>query len=132
MLCLITDPAIQLENFTENKRKLILSQYGDMRINAAYELKNIWFSLEDKKEFFIRPEIINSSLKLGLIPIKEINEAMIAIYFDMINFEYQINKEQGIAFNQLSTPKYFIQNLDELMINGLGHADFRDTFEKLY
>ena len=103
-----------------------------MRINAAYEIKKMWFGLSEKKECLIRPEIINSALKLGLIPIREINEAMIAIYFDMINFEYLINKDQvNISFKQLTTPKYLIQNLDELIINGLGHSDFRDSFEKL-
>ena len=44
-----------------------------MRIQGAFEIKNMWYSLGDNKQHFI-PNILDLFLKVGLIPIKQIND----------------------------------------------------------
>ncbi|CAF1021225.1 unnamed protein product, partial [Didymodactylos carnosus] len=42
---LITQPCLQLESFTANRRKRILSRYKDLRIEASNDFKQMWFRL---------------------------------------------------------------------------------------
>ncbi|CAF1530939.1 unnamed protein product, partial [Adineta steineri] len=41
----IIQPCLQLELFTSNKRKHILSRYKDLRIEASNDFKTMWFCL---------------------------------------------------------------------------------------
>lgn len=41
----LTQPALQLETFSPNKRSRIASEYKDMRITAGFEIRNMWFNL---------------------------------------------------------------------------------------
>lgn len=41
----LIQPCLQLERFTSNKRKRILSRYKDLRIEASNDLKTMWFYL---------------------------------------------------------------------------------------
>jgi hypothetical protein len=87
MVALVTDTCLQLENFNENKRKNILSRYKDLRVKAAVEIKKMWFNLGDKKHLFI-PNMVEPFMRVALIPINEIHNAIIPLFFDMINCEH--------------------------------------------
>lgn len=137
MVTLITNPCLQLENFIHNKQKLILTSYGDMRIVGASALKNMWFGLGDKKIQFI-PDLINSFMKVALIPIQKINEEMVPIFFDMMNAEYYARYAQfdeitnyESQFEELIVPNTIITTLDYHLESGLGDYKFRETFETM-
>lgn len=100
MVLICIDPCLQLEKFNENKKKNILTKYKDMRIKAASELKKMWFNLGDKKQQFI-PNMVEPFMMVALIPIPEIHNTIIPLFFDMINCEY-FNKGL-IIFNLLSS-----------------------------
>jgi hypothetical protein len=137
MVTLITDPCLQLENFIKNKQNMILTSFGDMRIVGASALKNMWFGLGDKKIQFI-PHLIDSFMKVALIPIRKINEEMIPLFFDMMNAEYYA---RYVEFDELSTlesqfdeliiPNKIITTLDAHLESGLGDYEFRETFEMM-
>lgn len=46
----IIQPCLQLESFTTNKRKRILSRYKDLRIEASNDMKTMWFYLRKLKK----------------------------------------------------------------------------------
>ena len=45
MVLLAIDPCLQLETFNDNKRKGVLAKYNDIRVQAALEIKEMWFNL---------------------------------------------------------------------------------------
>jgi len=45
----MTQEALQLENFSFNKRTKILNQYGDMRLEMGSEVRSMWFNLGQHK-----------------------------------------------------------------------------------
>lgn len=44
-IAFLTQPALQLENFSANKRARIISRYKDMRRETGLEITIMWFSL---------------------------------------------------------------------------------------
>ncbi len=86
--------------------------------------------------------MIEPFLKVSLIPIKQINEDIIPIFFDMIKTElYQLNENPTMhtssyyvsdnLFDQLNVPKALITNLDTHLENGFGDYHFIVSFEKM-
>jgi hypothetical protein len=45
MVQLASDSCLQLENFNENKQKIILNKYKDLRVKATLEIKKMWYNL---------------------------------------------------------------------------------------
>ena len=45
MVQLASDSCLQLEAFNDNKRKIIINKYKDLRVKAALEIKKMWYSL---------------------------------------------------------------------------------------
>lgn len=45
----LTQPALQLEMFSQSKRWRIFTRYKDMRLIAGFEIKNMWFNLGKDK-----------------------------------------------------------------------------------
>ncbi len=41
----VTQPALQLERFSEAKRDVVESKYGDMRVLMGYEIVAMWYNL---------------------------------------------------------------------------------------
>jgi dedicator of cytokinesis protein 1 len=128
VVALITDSCLQLEKFSENKRLGILQKYGDMRLKGVLDLKNMWYSLGANKHHFI-PGMIDSFLRVALIPIKQINEEIIPIFFDMICSELYGNQQGGDTFDMLIVPNRLVLALDEHIENGAGTYEFRDVLQ---
>ena len=133
MVMLTIDPCLQLEKFNENKRKNVLSKYKDMRIKAATEIKKMWFNLGDKKQQFI-PTMVEPFMMVALIPIPEIHNTIIPLFFDMIHCEYFNKGNMGIflEFEKYSVPSQLITTLDIQVALGKGDVQFRNAFERMY
>ena len=130
----MTDPCLQIENFTETKRKNILQKYGDMRIKGALELRKMWYNLDENKQHFI-PDILDLFLKVALIPIKQINDAIIPLFFDMMSTEMILNQNienNESIFDELRVPNKLVTHLDSNFENGAGDNVFRDSFKIMY
>lgn len=44
-IAFMTQEALQLENFSDNKRMRIINQYKDMRREMGFEIRSMWFNL---------------------------------------------------------------------------------------
>ena len=105
-----------------------------MRVQGAFELRNMWYSLGDNKQHFI-PNILDSFLKVGLVPIKQINDEIIPLFFDMMNSELNLKRDE-IDYNEsvldiLTVPTKLVTQLDIHFENGAGNFGFRDSFKKM-
>ena len=136
-IAFITQPALQVEKFTENKRTRILSQYKDMRKQMGLEVKKMWNSLLSHKIEFI-PGIVGPFLEMTLIPETELRKATIPTFFDMMQCEYYSQNDRscgdsGIGkqnFNELEDA--IIGNLDYYMTDiGAGDEHYKDLFKKI-
>jgi dedicator of cytokinesis protein 1 len=134
IVALITDSGLQLEKFSDKKRANILHKYGDMRLRGVLVLKNMWYSLGTNKQHFI-PNMIDPFLRVALIPIRQINEEIIPIFFDMISAELYARHQSGQSvdtFDTLIVPNKLVSTLDEHIENGAGTYDFRDVFQAIF
>jgi hypothetical protein len=129
MVHLCTDRVIQLEKFNENKRKNVLNKFKDIRIKAAHEIKKMWYNLGNKKHHFI-PNLVEPFMRVALIPITEIHNAIIPLFFDMINSEH-LSKGNSVEFDNFCVPKAIITTLDKQTLGGYGDLKFRTSIEKI-
>lgn len=129
MVQLATDPCLQLENFNENKRRNILCIYKDIRVKAAIEIKKMWYNLGAVKQQFI-PNMVEPFMQVALLPINEIHNAIIPLFFDMINCEH-LYMGSNVDFEDYSVPKHLITTLDKQLPFGNGDNTFRNAFEKM-
>lgn len=44
-IAFMTQPSLQLETFSENKRMRIIKRFGDMRRETGFEIRSMWFNL---------------------------------------------------------------------------------------
>lgn len=44
-IAFLTQPALQMESFSPNKRARIVSRYKDMRRETGFEIRSMWFNL---------------------------------------------------------------------------------------
>ena len=109
----ITQESLQVEKFSENKRKQILSNFRDMRKEMGMEVKKMWNSLGKYKSDFI-PDMVPSFLEMTLIPETYLRKATIPILFDMMQCEYYSPNESGEA-------KQHFDELEDAIISGLDH-----------
>lgn len=121
-----------------------------MRIKVAIEIKKMWYNLGnsfdylkyplfhlatqlllfkgDKKHHFIQ-HMVEPFLKVALIPSGEIHNALIPVFFDMINCEHLLRGSGD--FESHSVPRELITNVDILVSLGYGDSKFRDAFERM-
>lgn len=91
-IAFLTQPALQLESFTQAKRKRIVEQYKDMRRETAVEIHKMWISLGARKILFV-PALVGAILEMALIPDTELRkDAAIPIFFDMMQTEFYSSK----------------------------------------
>lgn len=83
----LTQPALQLESFTETKRRLINDKYGDMRVLMGFQMVSCWEQLGPSKVKFI-PNMVAPFLEVTLVPETELRKATIPIFYDMIDAEF--------------------------------------------
>nr|XP_023027433.1 dedicator of cytokinesis protein 1-like [Leptinotarsa decemlineata] len=82
-IAFMTQEALQLENFSFNKRMRIVDQYKDMRVEMGFEIKAMWFNLGQNKVQFV-PSLVGLILEMTLIPEPVLRKATIQIFFDMM------------------------------------------------
>ena len=117
----LTQPLLQLENVSENKRNSILSKFGDMRKDAAVEVRSMWYSLGDFKGKFV-PGIVGPFVEMTLIPDHALRKETIPIFFDMMHSQV-IDPSKG-HFREFE--KEMITQLDKLVEGGRGDQEYRE------
>ncbi|UYV68726.1 DOCK2, partial [Cordylochernes scorpioides] len=121
----MTQESLQLENFTENKRNKILVQYKDMRREAGFMIRNLWFHLGEDKHKFV-PGMVGPFLEMTLIPQPELRKATIPIFFDMMNCEYYSSGNFSQFENEMIT------QLDMLVEGGRGDEQYQELFYETF
>lgn len=58
-IAFLTQPALQLDNFSANKRWRIVSKYKDMRRETGFEIRSMWFNLGEYFTFLNHPAKTN-------------------------------------------------------------------------
>ena len=78
--------------------------------------------------------MVDPFMLVALIPIPQIHETIIPIFFDMINCEYVSKAKSGIylEFEKYEVPHQLITTLDIEVGMGKGDAQFRDAFFKIF
>ncbi|XP_055336852.1 LOW QUALITY PROTEIN: dedicator of cytokinesis protein 1-like [Paramacrobiotus metropolitanus] len=89
-----TQEALQLETFSEHKRKRLQEQYEDMRLKMALEVRVMWNSLGSKKINFV-PHLVTRLLDLSLIPVEELRRTILPLFFDMMQCEFRLPKQSA-------------------------------------
>lgn len=110
----LTQPSLQLEQFSSNKRWRIISRYKDMRRETGFEIRSMWFNLGKLHKISNRicailqkkiniiidvvyvgqykvnfiPSLVGSFLEMILTPEIELRKATIPIFFDMMQCEF--------------------------------------------
>ena len=111
-IAFLTQPALQLETFTQAKRKRILERYKDMRLETAVEIHKMWVSLGARKTLFV-PALVGAILEMALIPETELRkDAAIPIFFDMMQTEYYSSKNHE-SFGDKRKPRNSRANFNE-------------------
>ncbi|XP_062566377.1 dedicator of cytokinesis protein 1-like isoform X2 [Saccostrea cucullata] len=123
----LTQKSLQLEHFTSSKRTKIVCRYRDMRREAGFEIRQMWFHLGPHKIDFI-PDLVGAVLEMTLIPEIELRKATMPIFFDMMVCEFMqiepsTRKIKG-NFNQVENE--LIMHLDALVEGGQGDEEYKD------
>lgn len=141
-IAFMTQPALQLENFSVNKRHRILQKYRDMRRDMGFEIRTMWFNLGQYKVQFV-PSLVGLILEMTLIPEVELRKGTIPIFFDMMQCEFYSSKylleSYGDTKKDSSQIKghfsdfenEMIAKLDTLIEGGRGDEDYNYMFSKI-
>ncbi|KAI1296790.1 Dedicator of cytokinesis protein 4 [Halotydeus destructor] len=120
-VCFLTQPCLQLENFSAAKRNSILEKYGDMRVQMGFQILSMWEKLGDLKVNFI-PSMVPPFLKVTLVPEKELRRATLPIFYDLIDADFRSNG----SFKQVEST--LIDQLDQLVSENKGDDEFKQLF----
>lgn len=138
-IAFLVQPALQLDQFTENKKSMILLRYQDIRREAAIEITKMWFNLGEYKTKFV-PQLVSSMLEMSMIRDIELRRSTIPIFFDMMQCEYYSSRlilesygdtkynssHTKCNFNEFE--KEIIAKLDFLIASGNGDNEYKDLF----
>ncbi|XP_050437512.1 dedicator of cytokinesis protein 3 isoform X2 [Adelges cooleyi] len=120
----LTQPALQLETFTNVKRTKIVEKYGDMRVQMGYQILSVWSKLGDHKIKFI-PSMVGPFLEVTLVPEAELRKATLHIFFDMMECE------QRARGNFKEVESELIDKLDYLISENKGDDEYRQLFNTI-
>ncbi|CAH1397385.1 unnamed protein product [Nezara viridula] len=131
----LTQPALQLETFSEGKRRRVIARYKDMRMETGFEIRSMWFNLGQNKKQFI-PGLVGPFLEMTLIPESDLRKATLPIFFDMMQCEFYSPRDTSdnrrdstqIKANFLEFENEMISKLDNLVEGGRGDEDYKDLF----
>ncbi|XP_011297282.1 dedicator of cytokinesis protein 1 isoform X1 [Fopius arisanus] len=140
-IAFLTQPPLQLENFTPSKRNRIVSRYNDMRRETAFEIRSMWFNLGLHKILFV-PGLVGPILEMTLIPEAELRKATIPIFFDMMQCEFYSSRITEGYGDTKREPKHMrgnfnkyenemIAQLDILVEGGRGDEQFCSLWTKV-
>ncbi|OAD58785.1 Dedicator of cytokinesis protein 3 [Eufriesea mexicana] len=120
----LTQPSLQLEQFSEVKREKIVEKYGDMRVLMGFQILSMWSYLGDRKLEFI-PGMVGPFLEVTLVPESELRKATLHIFFDMMECE------QRARGNFKSVESELIDKLDILISENKGDDEYRQLFNTM-
>ncbi|CAH2275042.1 dedicator of cytokinesis 5 isoform X1 [Pelobates cultripes] len=122
----LTHESLQLHKFSQEKRRKILSKYGDMRKEIGLKIRDMWYNLGPHKIKFI-PSMVGPILEVTLTPEPDLRKATIPIFFDMMQHEHNFsgNGHFHMFENELIT------RLDQEVEGGQGDKQYKDLLEKL-
>uniref|UniRef100_A0A8C0ZH84 Dedicator of cytokinesis 1 n=1 Tax=Cyanistes caeruleus TaxID=156563 RepID=A0A8C0ZH84_CYACU len=100
------------------------SQYGDMRRQIGFEIRDMWYNLGQHKIKFI-PEMVGPILEMTLIPETELRKATIPIFFDMMQCEFHSTRSFQRFENEIIT------KLDHEVEGGRGDEQYKVLFDKI-
>lgn len=141
-IAFMTQPALQLETFSSNKRMKIIKRYKDMRRETGFEIRSMWFNLGQYKRQFV-PGLVGSILEMTLIPEPELRKATIPIFFDMMQCEFYSSKYELESFGDTKRDSSHIKanfhdfeneiiaKLDILIEGGKGDEEFKNMFHDI-
>lgn len=141
-IAFLVQPALQLDQFTNNKRSMILTRYCDLRRETATEICNMWYNLGENKQYFI-VLMIGPMLEMSMLNEDELRRLTIPIFFDMMQCEYFSSKLLNESFgdtkrnishirgNFREFEKEMIEKIDILVEGGRGDHDFKDMFYEI-
>lgn len=130
----ICQDSLQLESFTENKRKKILNEGPDRRVEMAKVLvqqfkkietpNNVKF-VEDKVEGSSSRKLIQSIQQAALVPADGVRDLLIPVFFDLIDSEVRKNQDFDTFQRDLIT------ELDQSVSSGFGDKPYRWKYMKI-
>ncbi|XP_053971096.1 dedicator of cytokinesis protein 3 isoform X2 [Hylaeus volcanicus] len=120
----LTQPSLQLEQFSEVKREKIVEKYGDMRVLMGFQILSMWSHLGDRKLEFI-PGMVGPFLEVTLVPESELRKATLHIFFDMMECE------QRARGSFRSVESELIDKLDILISENKGDDEYRRLFNTI-
>ncbi|XP_019762944.2 dedicator of cytokinesis protein 2 isoform X3 [Dendroctonus ponderosae] len=138
-IAFMTQEALQLENFSFNKRMRIVNQYKDMRREMGFEIRSMWFNLGQYKVQFV-PSLVGLILEMTLIPEVELRTHTIPIFFDMMQCEFYSSKLELESFGDTKRDSSHIKanfgefenemivKLDALFEGGRGDCEYKELF----
>ena len=133
----LTQPSLQLETFTDNKRNRILASYGDLRKEAAIEVRSMWYNLGNNKVKFV-PGIVGPFVEMTLIPDTALRKETIPIFFDMMLSEIfepvkgnSLTTTQAIKGHFRDFEREMITQLDKLVEGGRGDQQYNELIKRL-
>lgn len=141
-IAFMTQPALQLENFSVNKRHKIIKRYKDMRRDTGFEIRTMWFNLGQYKVQFV-PSLVGSFLEMTLIPETELRRGTIPIFFDMMQCEFYSSKyvlesygdtkrdSKHIKGHFTDFENEMIAKLDTLIEGGRGDESYKELFHSI-
>ncbi|PSN51994.1 Dedicator of cytokinesis protein 1 [Blattella germanica] len=141
-IAFLTQPALQLETFSQNKRASIIARYKDMRRETGFEIRSMWFNLGQYKIQFV-PGLVGPFLEMTLIPETELRRATIPIFFDMMQCEFYSSRISSDSFgdtkrntanikaNFSEFENEMIAKLDILVEGGRGDEHYKEIFGEI-
>ncbi|NXV62268.1 DOCK1 protein, partial [Molothrus ater] len=120
----LTQDSLQLENFSPAKRNSILAKYGDMRATIGASIRDMWYSLGQRKIEFI-PGMVGPILEMTLVPELELRKSTIPIFFDMMLCEHRLSG----AFSRFEDE--ILRRLDSEVEGGRGDEQYMQLFKSI-
>ncbi|XP_028968827.1 dedicator of cytokinesis protein 1 [Galendromus occidentalis] len=136
-IAFMTQESLQLEQFSPNKKDKLILRYKDMRRETGFEVRSMWFSLNEHKIRFI-PAMVGPFLEMTMIPQLDLRKATIPIFFDMMQCEHYSTLpldgtylQTGIKGNFGLFENEFITKLDVLVEGGKADCEYQKLFTDL-
>ncbi|NXN79491.1 DOCK2 protein, partial [Bombycilla garrulus] len=120
----LTQESLQLENFSPGKRNSILAKYGDMRATIGASIRDMWYSLGQRKIEFI-PGMVGPILEMTLVPELELRKSTIPIFFDMMLCEHRLTG----SFSRFEDE--ILRRLDSEVEGGRGDEQYMQLFKSI-
>ncbi|XP_021369195.1 dedicator of cytokinesis protein 4-like isoform X3 [Mizuhopecten yessoensis] len=121
----ITQPSLQLEKYSEAKRKKTKERYNDMRVPMGYQIQTLWEKLGNNQRHFI-PSLIGPFLEVTLVPEHELRSATLPIFYDMMKCEQRVNRNFLLVENEM------IEKLDIFITTcSKGDNQYKELFKAI-